>query len=40
MIGEGKEKSRCLVVTCSRELRNVEDKIPNTQLECGSQGRT
>ena len=40
MNGEGKEKSRCLVVTCSRELRNVEDEISNTQLECGSQGRT
>ena len=38
--GEGKEKSQCLVVTCSGELRSVEDEIPNTQLKCGSQGRT
>lgn len=40
MIGEGKEKSPCLVATCSRELRKVEEDMPKTQLECGSQERT
>lgn len=36
--GEG--KSPRLVAACSRELRKVEEDMPNTQLECGSQERT